>query len=383
MESLDRRTFVGGLAAGLAATAVKPAPAAPTRPFRRRGVYFHDGFDAEPRRHAPLWWDEERWRRQIRWLLACGIDTVEFATMLEFSRIPSTDLERRKIADRLRVMDLAHSLGMRFGYLLSNTLVSTVPEGNEPGHQLRNRAVTLCPREPGNFERTMAIQRFFLETYRRADFFEEFAADWGGCHCGRCGVPEYLRYVRALAGDLAALNPKATLYADTWCIAYWGPDLAPRGWQPVFEREIAGSREVIEALPGLPRNVGLALPCHHLYRPLTFESYGGKKKTPAFPTAGDVRRARRGGRPVLAWPHFVMDDDAARAPAWGIVHSEARYIRALLLALRRAGIDQVIGNLYLPMLQLPNTFAFGRLTERPDRDPMEVLAEFARLVARR
>lgn len=353
-----------------------PAPA-----FALRGVYFHDGFDAEARHHAPLYWGEDRWRRQVAWLHACGINAVEFATMLEWSRIPSTGVEHAKIAARLRVLDLAHELGLQFGYLLSNTLVSTVPEGEAPGHQLRDRARVLCPRLPGNFERTMAIQRHFVETYREADFFEEFAADWGGCQCGSCGVPDFMRYVEALAGEVARVNPGALLYADTWCISYWGPDPIPHGWRTVFDREITGSREVIASMQAMPANVGLALPCHHLYRPLAFDSYGSKAATPVFPTAADLDPVIREGRPILAWPHFVMDDDAARAPAWGKVHSEIRYIRRMLLGLQSAGIDRVMGNLYLPGLQLSNTYAFGRLATTPDLDPLDILAEFAAVVA--
>src|SRR5436305_4139060 len=149
----------------------------------------------------------------------------------------------------------------------------------------------------------------------------------------------------------------------------------------MFDREIMGSREVIAALPSLPANVHLALPCHHLYRALTFTLYGGKSKTPEFPTPEDVQHVRRAGREFLAWPHFVMDDDAYRARSWGIVHSEARYIQALLRELRRIGIDRVMGNLYLPLLQLPNTFVYGRFLQDPQRDPASILHDFARLPA--
>ncbi len=381
---MTRRQFLEGLIGSAAMPAINAETAgAAGAPFRTRGIYFHDGFTCEERHHAPLYWDFAAWQRQIRWLHACGINAIEFATMLEFNRIPSTPMERQKIADRLKILDFARSLGMKFGYLLTNTVLSAVPPEEEPGHQLLNRAVTLCPRQPGNFERTIAVPIYFMETYREADFFEQFAADWGGCACGACGVPEYLRYVRVLADRLKRLNPRATLYANTWCISYWGRDLMPQGWKAVFDREIAGSREVIEALPALPDNVGLGLPCHHLYRPLAFSSYGSKAQTPVFPTEADLQPLRRAQRPLLAWTHFVMDDDAYRPQAWGIVHSETRYLQALLKSLRAARIDQVIGNLYLPMLQLPNTFAFGRLLENPDREPQAILHDFARLIAHR
>lgn len=384
---MRRREFMGLMAGGAAMTlgTETETEAAGRRksPFTLRGVYFHDGFTFDPSFQAPLHWSLEDWRRQITWLHACGINAVEFATMLEFNRLPSTAMERQKIADRLKVLELAHSLGMKFGYLLSNTVVSTVPPNEEPGHQLKNRAVTLCPRQPGNFEKTIAIPTFYMETYREADFFEEFAADWGGCECGECGVPEYLRYVRTLAERLARLNPKARLYADTWCISFWGKEPMAQGWKGVFDREIAGSQEVIAALPGLPPNVHLALPCHHLYRPLAFSEYGGKAKTPVFPTAADIQRVRKAKREVLAWPHFVMDDDAFRPRAWGIVHSEVRYLQALVQALQKAGITGVMGNLYLPRLQVSNTYAYGRLLEDPKAEPQRLLQEFARLVVPR
>jgi hypothetical protein len=359
------------------------AQSAPRQAFDICGVYFHDGFTFDPHSHAPLHWDLAAWRRQIVWLKACGINAVEFATMLEFNRIPSTEVERRKIADRLKVLDEVHKMGMRFGYLLTNTVVSTVPAGEEPSDQLRNRAITLCPRQPGNFEKTIANPRFYMETYREADFFEEFAADWGGCNCGECGVPEFLRYVRALGEQLTTLNSKATLYADTWCIAFWGKDPASKGWKAVFDREITGSREVIAALPGLPKNVGIALPSHHHYRPLVFSEYGGRAKTPLFPERQDIDQVHRVGRKALAWPHFVMDDDAFRPNSWGIVHSEVRYIQALLRSLAQAGINSVMGNLYLPLLQISNTYAYGRLLEKPDSRPEEILKGFARLIVQK
>jgi hypothetical protein len=399
MNNLNRRQFLGtagAASAGLALTAAprgeeaahSPAKRLARPPFATRGIYFHDGFSVEPKSHAPLYWDRESWHREIRWLHECGINAVEFATMLEFSRLPSTDLERRKIRDRLHVLEYAHSLGLQFSYQLSNTVLSTVPASEEPGNQLNDRAVMLCPRQPGNFEKTLGIQRFYLETYRHADFFEVMAADWGGCTCGQCGVPEYLRYVRALAERLAEIHPRARLYANTWSISLWGkPTWGPNpdngGWQEMFEREMTGSRQVIAALPALPANVHLALPCHHLYRALTFTLYGGKSKTRLFPTPEDVQHVRRAGREILAWPHFVMDDDAYRARSWGIVHSEVRYLGALLGSLRGVGIDRVMGNLYLPLLQLQNTFAYGRLLQDPERDPPSILHDFARLVAHR
>ncbi len=350
-------------------------------PFAIRGVYFHDGFAAEPKSSAPLYWDFEAWKREIDWLKACGINTIEFATMLEFNRLPRTELEHKKIKDKLRILEYAHKKDMKFGYLLTNTVLSTVPDNEEPGNQLGNRAKNLCPQEPGNFEKTIAVPKFYMETFREADFFEEFAADWGGCECGRCGVPQFMQYVQVLAERLAELNPKATLYADTWCISFWGKEPMAQGWKGVFDHEISGTREVIQSLAKMPPNVGLALPCHHLYRPLALKEYGGKAKTPLFPTRDDLQTLRQAKRPVLAWPHFVMDDDAYRPAVWGLVHSEVRYIQDLLRTLQRAGIDRVVGNLYLPLLQISNTFAYGRLLWNPDEKPEQILREFAKLIA--
>jgi len=387
---MNRKEFLKMSVAGLAAAALGPRGAVAEkasdedRPsFSLRGVYFHDGFTVEPEHHAPLHWGREEWLREIRWLHACGINAVEFATMLEFNRVPQTAMERQKIADRLQVMELAHELGLDFGYILTNTVVSTVPEGEEPGHQLKNRAIQLCPRDPANFARTMDLQTWYMNQYKEADFFEEFAADWGGCHCGECDVSGYMRYVDALAKKLQETNPKARLYANTWCIAYWGPSPQEQGWLSVFENEIRGSREVIDRLPAMPGNTHLTLPCHHLYRPLVYTMYGGKEKTPVFPTRQDVQHVKDMGRDVMAWPHFVMDDDTGRAPQWGIVHSEVRYIRDLLQRLQATGIDRMLGNLYLPFLQLGNTYAYGQLLHDPQREPRHILEDFSRLLAHR
>ncbi len=359
---------------------VSMQPALENPPFKIRGVYFHDGFNVEPKHHAPLYWGREEWFREIRWLHACDINTIEFATMLEFNRIPQTELERRKIADRLQVLELAHDLGIQFGYILTNTVVSTVPDGEEPSHQSKTRAVQLCPQDPANFSRTIALQEWYMNTYGKADFFEEFAADWGACHCGKCDVSTYLRYVETFARRLQEINPQARLYANTWSIAYWGPSPEEQGWLSVFKNEIRGSREVMEQLHAMPPNTHLTLPCHHLYRPLVFQQYGGKENTPVFPTWDDVQKVKTLGRDVMAWPHFVMDDDISRAPQWGIVHSEIRYIRDLLQRLRATGIDRVIGNLYLPYLQLINTYAYGRLLNNPDLTAEQIIQDFACLV---
>lgn len=349
--------------------------------FKIKGIYFHDGFTVEPKSHAPLYWDYKNWEKEIKWLSALGINAIEFATMFEFSRIPSTDMERKKIRDRLNILDLAHKNNMMFGYLLSNTTVSTVPADEEPSHQGAGRAVELCPREPGNFEKTMEIQEFYMNTYKDADFFEEFAADWGGCNCGKCGVDDYLRYVRAISEKLAEINPKTKLYADTWCISYWAEDPIPKGWKFVFDNEIRGSKEVIAAMPNLPSNVHLALPCHHLYRQLAYKSYGSKAATPIFPTKSDISEIHKAGKEVLAWTHFVLDDDTGRAPAWGLVHSEARYIQDLLRTLKSTGIDSVMCNLYLPYLQISNTYIYSRLLEDIDADVSTLIKDFAKLIA--
>lgn len=394
-REMNRRGFVKTCLAGTAAVVSagvgevgrslaesRSSTAFPGQPaFDLRGIYFHDGFHAHPKRLAPLYWGLPEWSRQVCWLHSCGINAIEFATMLEFNRIPETDLERKKIADRLRILDLAHKHDVQFGYILTNTVFSTVPQGEEPGDQFGNRAVQLCPRRPSNFEKTLALQQWYIDTYREADFFEEFAADWGACHCGQCDVEQYLRYVNELANHLHRPRHTVPLYANTWCISYWGPNPIPLGWHYVFDRETSGARKVIESLPHLPGNVHLTLPCHNLYRPLAFTSFGGKRNTPLFPQRDDLQPLVSSGRKVMAWPHFVMDDDPSRGQQWGLVHSEVRYLADLLHKLRDFGIRQVIGNLYLPTLQLINTYAFAQLTNDPDIAPQRVLENFAKLLA--
>src|ERR1035437_6144768 len=108
---MNRREFLTGMT--MTMTMVEPPNSSPA--FRTRGVYFHDGFTFDPATHAPLHWELDSWRREIRWLHELGLNAVEFATMLEFNRPPSTDMERRKIADKLKILDYAHALGMQFG----------------------------------------------------------------------------------------------------------------------------------------------------------------------------------------------------------------------------------------------------------------------------
>jgi len=53
----------------------------------------------------------------------------------------------------------------------------------------------------------------------------------------------------------------------------------------------------------------------------------------------------------------------------------------MLKKLRAAGFDRVMGNLYLPTLQILNAYAFGRFTISLETDPLAVLSDFARLIA--
>ncbi|WP_428307935.1 hypothetical protein [Lacipirellula sp.] len=241
----------------------------------------------------------------------------------------------------------------------------------------------LCPRQGDNFQKTVDLQSWYMQTYKEADFFEEFAADWGACNCGECGVNDYMRYVEEFAHRLQKQNAAAPLYANTWSISFWGEDPIPKGWNNVFSKETPGSQAVVAALSGMPANVHLALPCHNLYRPLVFSAFGGKQQTPVFPTLADVQSILDSGRHVMGWPHFLMDDDTARAPQWGLVHVELRYIKAMLQSLRAAGLDRVMGNLNLPNLQLANTYGFGRLAQDPAADIADVQREFARNIVQR
>src|SRR5690606_13487702 len=174
-DSMNRREFHKACAVGAVSALAAPQAFAeeknPKKPFKLRGVYFHDGFTVEPEHHAPLHWGREEWLRQIRWLHACGINAVEFATMLEFNRFPQTAREWEIIENRLQVLELAHGLGLEFGYILTNTVRSTVPNGETPGNQQQNRAIQLCPQIAANFERTIKLQQWYMETFREADFF--------------------------------------------------------------------------------------------------------------------------------------------------------------------------------------------------------------------
>ena len=71
-----------------------------------------------------------------------------------------------------------------------------------------------------------------------------------------------------------------------------------------------------------------------------------------------------------------------RAPQWGLVHSEVRYIR-LLQRLQETGIDQVMGNLYVALFATVEHLRLLRLLDNPDTEPMVILQDFAKLVAHR
>lgn len=356
---------------------VRPLPAFI---FKTKGIFFHDGFDADPPSISPANWTLDQWCKQIDWLNSCHINTVEFGTMPDFSRIPSTAAEERRIADRLELLKYARSQGMRTAYRLSNTTVSTVPDGVEITANNRG-SKDLCPQVLDNLLKTVAIQKWYMNTFKDVDFFDEFAGDWGGCRCGQCGVADYIRYVKVLADELARVNPKTRLYANTWSISSWGPDITSRGWRAFFDQEVVGSRQVIASLWRLPVNTHIGIPCHNFYRPLAISVYGGREHAPAFPTDGEIQNIRRDGRDPIAWANFILDDDVTRPMAWGLVHSEVRHIRDFIQRLRELGINEVMCNLYLPTLQLSNTYAYGRLLGNPDDDPAAILRGFAELIA--
>lgn len=281
-----------------------------------------------------------------------------------------------------RVIDYAHRKEMKVTVILSTNVITKLPE-NEPPHgqlDLNWTNFLICPRQKDDFDKSIAVGEYYISEYRNADAFSVCAGDWGGCSCGTCSWQTYLAYVNNYYNIVKRVNQNARFYMLTWSIGYWSkPNPALPFWRDHFDKEIEFTENIINTLPNLPKDIGIIVPCHHLYRPLAMQQYTDKP-VPVWPTKSVVKKVQKSGHEFLAWPHFIMEDDVHRDYTFGRIVSRVGYIRKLVNQLAELQIDGIIGNFYFPEMQLLSAFAFSRLTQDPNLQEEEIIEHFVKFL---
>ncbi|MHB1296079.1 MAG: hypothetical protein ACYC4R_13905 [Anaerolineae bacterium] len=353
------------------------------------GVYIHDGFTFAPHAECPYYWGLGEYERFLDWLRYAGVETIEYCQQLGWYRYPTLPEELDRLRVRQRLVEAAHERGLAFYQILGTNLRSRLPMNQVPPGQLdlRESDCTECPQEPGGFARTAELGLYFSRCMRGAEGFEVFAGDWGGCGCGRCGVDQYADYVRFFGERLAEEQPAARVWANLWSISSWQkrPEAFTGGfqdahWRRLWDDEIAFSRRFLDGLDGIPAGIGLAFPLHHWYRGFCQQWYA-PEELPFWPDIPLLEGLRAQGRPLLAWTHFIVENDPYHGRLWGTLSVRLRYIRQLSGMLCQAPFETVMGNVYSARQAL-NLYALARFIREPELDVESVIDGFVGEAAR-
>jgi hypothetical protein len=320
---------------------------------------------------------------------AAVVEVVELCQQLGWYRYPTLPQEIDRLRVRQGLVEAAHQRGLAYWQILGTNLYSRLPADRLPPGQLEIREgdCTLCPREDDGFRRTAELGRYFARVFRGADAFEVFAGDWGGCGCGRCGVDDYIRYVRYHTAHLAAEQPAAQVWANLWSISSWqkhrdgaAQSLADERWRRLWDDEIAFSQQFLADLERVPPSVGIGFPLHHWYRGFCQRWYT-EDELPFWPGIDLLRALHEQGRPLLAWTHFIVENDPYHGRLWGTLSVRLRYIKQLAGQLAEAPFTAVMGNVYSARQAL-NLYAFVRFMRQPQLSVEHVLTDFVEQVAR-
>lgn len=355
----------------------------------RFGVYIHDGFTFEPRAECPYHWGIGEYERYLDWLAASGVEMVELWPQAGWYRYPALPGELDRLRARQQLVDAAHRRGMELMLLLTTNLYSKLPTDElPPGQASINEAdTTWCPQDPIAFERTAAVSEYFSRAYRGLDHVDVFAGDWGGCDCGRCDVGDFERYVDRLAATVTGEQPDATVWANVWSISSWQQRpydfvtdaTGTGGWRRFWDDEITFSDDFLSRLADRPAGLGLGFPLHHWYRGLTQRGYG-EHDLPTWPEGAVLDGLHASGHPLMAWTHFIVENDPYHGDLWGTLSVRLRYIRRLAQRVTAAPFDLVMANVYSARQAL-NLFAYATWVREPDGSVESVLAAFVDEVA--
>jgi hypothetical protein len=125
--------------------------------------------------------------------------------------------------------------------------------------------------------------------------------------------------------------------------------------------------------------VGVAFPLHHWYRGFCQQWYRDDE-LPFWPDYDLLRQLHREGRALVAWTHFIVENDPYHGRLWGTLSVRFRYLKRLCELLARAPFHTVMGNVYSAR-QAANLYALVRFARQPELSVETVLREFVEQVA--
>lgn len=317
--------------------------------------------------------------RFLPFIKYCGYNTLEFCDYSfeypEGGRADYFGVFRARIAE-------AHREGLKvFIILLTNMSRDWSRMSGEPrGDDLKRLLFNPAARPVELKQRIEDVKTAIAEGFTRADGFEVFAGDWGGCVEEGCSHEQYRSFARAYQGVVKDLGLPAELTLNTWAVANWGATFDVM--QPAFwDHEITLSKKIIEG--DISFADAVTLPGHHLYRFLVRRLYTeAKRPVPDWPDRAVIDSIHARGKRAYLWPHFIVGDDRARVMTWRKVHFEVRYIKELAQRIRTLGMDGEFVNAYNPAFDMGNMYAYAQLHRNPDKPVRTILREFASLIAR-
>jgi hypothetical protein len=200
-------------------------------------------------------------------------------------------------------------------------------------------------------------------------------------------VGQFERYVDRLAETLSAEQPGAAAWANLWSISSWQrrpydyvhDASGTGGWRRFWDDEIGFSQRFLAAVGERAPGLGIGFPLHHWYRGLTQRGYGAEE-LPSWPDESLLSGLRAGGHPLMAWTHFIVENDPYHGDLWGTLSVRLRYIRRLAARVAAAPFDVVMANVYSARQAL-NLFAYARWVKEPALPVEAVLGAFVDEVA--
>jgi hypothetical protein len=312
------------------------------------------------------------------YLRYCGYNTIEFADWsFEY---PKRQREAYFQSIRARIA-AAHAKDLKVFVILSTNMSREWAQvaGGEPAGKHLEALLFNPGKEPEEFHHRIEEVKVAIEKgFSKADGFEVFAGDWGGCLGEGCNYREYLRFGEGYRRVLKSLGLRAELVLNTWAISNWGVSLDPYGLK-FWDGETSLSRKIIAE--DVPFADGISLPGHNLYRPLALQLYSNAgRAVPNWPTRETIEAIHAQKKSAYLWPHFILSLGRGDKLSFRRVHFEVRYLKQLAEKARDLGVDGVFVNSYDPALEMGNIFAYGQLQRNPERSPQWILEDYTRLI---
>ena len=308
------------------------------------------------------------------YLKFCGYNTVEILDQ-SFAQ-PDSKLQSYYEHAR-NYVDKAHQHGMKiYVILLTNeSRRLNVKNPNQNEYSVLFNPTT----QPAEYQqRLREVESAIDKGFAKADGFEVFAGDPGGCVGQGCDLDQFLRFGKAYNEMVKKLGTGAEVTLNGWAVGNWGGSLgvAIDFWN--------ADTNLSEALVDrkVPFGDAINLDGADLYRFLVFQLYEkAGRPVPVFPTRATVEAIHAQGKRAYLWPYFIVDDDESRPMTFNKVHFEVRYIQQLARTLRSMGFDGSFANACSPEPQMGNVYAYAQLSRKPDTPVPAILHDFAALIA--